>query len=305
MKVKAYKTEKLITNIYIKNKETEIGGIEVQDPRINRIDLLNVDFKDDSKKMIVEMQDISSFETSDFKMIFLTPNNISILLYVYRNELKKYKLTLVNHVLKNDLGENYKDKDKLTYNSKMIYEMIQYAELSVIFGYTALEAFANYCIPIDYVYEIENSKGIIEKYDVYAIERWMTLSEKIKNVLCEVFEDSDILKTKYWSDFKHLEQIRNSIIHSKQEEYDFYHIFFDKKTISYLESIDSIIEYFINLNKEVDIPLNDFKGRCIFNESHIKSENVKNMQVNSIDKIETGQTMKLKDFLDNLSEEED
>ena len=231
MKVKSYKTERLITNCYVANGEESIGHIEIQDPRIKEIGLLEVDFKSTGKRITFELQEISSLTTNAFQMVFLTPNNISILLHVYRDELKKYRLTLLNHVLKNDLGEQYSKENKFTFTSKMVYEMIQYAESAIVFGYTALEAFVNGCIPDDFSYEITNSKGIIERYNIRAIERWLPLSEKLTKVLCEVFNDKELANQPFWSDFKELERIRNSIIHLKKEDSDFFHVFFQKSTI--------------------------------------------------------------------------
>ena len=302
MKIKSYKTEKLITNICFKNGEKSLGHIEIQDPRIKQISLLEVDFQKPSNYMAFELQEISSLTTESFKTVFLTPNNISILLHVYKNELKKYRLTLKNHVLKNDLGKEYEKGNRLAFTSKMIYEMIQYAEAAIIFGYTALEAFANGCIPDSYVYEFTNNKGIVERYDLKAVERWLSLSDKLKNVLGEIFKKSELVNQSFWSDFKDLETIRNSIIHLKKEDSDFFHVFFDESTITKIESVEKIIKYFISISGNCDLPLNDFNGEISIYKTTIPAKEVKNMEVNYLSEIESGKTIKLKDLLKEIED---
>jgi len=299
MKIKTYKTEKLITNLFLRRENKIIGRIDVQDPRIKQIQLLEVDLKTPQSYMAFELQNITSYSTDKFKAIFLTPYNVSILLYVYRNELKKYKATLLNHVLKNDLGKQYEDENVLTFTSKMVYEMIQYAETAIIFGYTALEAFANACIPDDYCYEFTNNKGIIEKYDVKAIERWLALSDKLKNVLGDIFKTGDLVNQPFWSDFKDLESIRNSIIHLKKEDDEFFHIFFEESTIRKIESIELIMKFYAGINCNSAFPLSDFDGSVCISKTKIPANEVKNMQVNYLSEIDTGMAVALKDLLLN------
>lgn len=301
-KIKSYNSEKLITNIIIKNGNYEVGHIEIQDPRIKQIKLLEVAFDNPNNYMAFELQDISTLATDSFKTVFLTPNNISILLYVYRNELKKYKLTLKNHVLKNYLGEKHKNENKLTFTSKMIYEMIQYAEAAIIFGYTAVEAFANACIPDNYIYEFINNKGIVEKYNSIAIERWLSLSDKLKSILGVIFGKKELTSQKFWSDFKKLESLRNSIIHLKKEDNDFFHIFFKEETIEIIKSVDKVIKYFIDLETDVDMPLNDFDGKVSFAKSIVLAKDVKNMEVNYLSELEAGKTVKLKELIDSIKD---
>lgn len=302
MEIKSYKNKKLITNFVIKTKKGSIGGIDIQDPRVEQINLLEVDFKDPDKYMAFELQEISKFTTDSFETIFLTPNNISLLLHVYRNELKKYKLTLENHVLKNDLGEKYKKKNKLTYTSKMIYEMIQFAETAIIFGYTAVEAFANSCIPENYTYEFKNNKGILEKYDLKATERWLSLSDKLKNVLTEIFGKHDLADQQFWSDFKELESLRNSIIHLKKEDHDFFYVFFKKSTIRVIESAEKIIDYFVDIETNVGLPLSGFKDDLFIFKSIILAEEVKNLNVGFLSEIDSNKSCELKELLKNFKE---
>ena len=184
--ITSYNDRQLISNIFIKNGDLSYGKIDVQDPRVDTITLLNVDGLKNNQDFVFELQKISCFSTNDFSLYFYTPNNISIFHYLYKDNLKKYKLTLKNHVLKNDVGNDYEEYNdspihKITTNSKMVYEMIQYAELSIIMGYTTIESFVNYSIPDDYIFQVKNNKGIIESYNRLAIERNLKLSVKISN----------------------------------------------------------------------------------------------------------------------------
>ena len=70
----------------------------------------------------------------------------------------------------------------------MVYELIQFAEISIIFSYTTLEALVNYSIPDDYVYVIKNNKGIEERYDRQAIERHLSLTTKLKSIISEIYK---------------------------------------------------------------------------------------------------------------------
>lgn len=62
-----------------------------------------------------------------------------------------------------------------------MYNFIETVQVAIVFGYTALETFANLSIPQNLEYKANiNSKGIIKIYNKNAIERWVTLITKYR-----------------------------------------------------------------------------------------------------------------------------
>lgn len=201
------------------------------------------------KNFSLVSQNVSEVEFDNGnKLEFFTPNNIGIQRNIYKVYLEKYKKTLNNHAKKLDLGEDFNDvaKNKIEeveWNSKMVYELIQFAEISIIFSYTMIEALVNYSIPDDYVYVIKNNKGIEERYDRQAIERHLSLTTKLKSIISDIYKIDKITDQPFWSDFCNLESIRNTIIHEKVSEDGFYLQFFEDITLRYIESPDKILEF--------------------------------------------------------------
>ena len=116
--IMSYNDRQLISNIFIKSGDLSYGKIDVQDPRVDTITLLNVDGLKNKQDFVFELQKISCFSTDNFSLYFYTPNNISIFHYLYKENLKKYKLILKNHVLKNDVGNDYEE-----YNDSPIHKI--------------------------------------------------------------------------------------------------------------------------------------------------------------------------------------
>lgn len=170
---------------------------------------------------------------------------------MHKNDFRKYILLDTNWVLKSDNLETFivQPNDVAIYSSisdknliraekfysenitprykyhsgsfpdlKIQSEYYDYFELIItatIFAYTALEAFANTCIPNRYKYSTENN-GIQTIYSKVAIEKKFPLRDKFKNVLKEVLNTSDPTKESWWNSFILLENLRDEIIHTKQ-----------------------------------------------------------------------------------------
>lgn len=86
---------------------------------------------------------------------------------------------------------------------------IDYIELmmqSVVFAFTALEAFVNEQIPDDFIFEKKSNK-CTETYDKQGIERWLTIDEKLGDVLPVVLSiESPKGKHKSWSELQKLKK---------------------------------------------------------------------------------------------------
>jgi len=105
-----------------------------------------------------------------------------------------------------------KDKDA--------FDVLELIASSVIFAYTAIEAFCNDSIPEDHEFwHLKRSEIILEKSDKKAIERYFSLESKLNNILPELFE---VQKPKgqspVWVNYKKLKNCRDQLIHVKSSE---------------------------------------------------------------------------------------
>ncbi|MBS3992976.1 MAG: hypothetical protein KGZ87_04590 [Bacteroidetes bacterium] len=135
-------------------------------------------------------------------------------------------------------------------------EYYNYFELiitSLIFAYTALEAFANICIPNGYEFLIEKS-GVKTIYSKEAIERKYSLIDKFKIILKDILNTSNPTVQDWWNDFIKLEDLRNEIIHTKQStSEERYSKLLTKDIFPLIESHKKIISFygkFISKNKK-------------------------------------------------------
>lgn len=97
-------------------------------------------------------------------------------------------------------------------------EYYDYFELiiqAIISAYTALEAFANICIPDRWEYYTE-SNGVKTIYSKEAIERKFSLRDKFKKMLRLIIDTPDPSTQGWWMLFTELENLRNELIHTKQ-----------------------------------------------------------------------------------------
>lgn len=95
------------------------------------------------------------------------------------------------------------------------YDFIEDLQICVIFIYKAVESLCNAVIPDDFVHEVEDGKGIIQRYRKEQIERWISTSVKVKEILPGLLGSPKPTEQPFWSDFKVLERLRNDIVHSK------------------------------------------------------------------------------------------
>lgn len=103
------------------------------------------------------------------------------------------------------------DKDAFDYIEKMIE--------SIILAFTAIEAFANEAIPIDYVHARHlKSSIVLEGSSKETIERHLSLDEKLANVLPQIFGCTSPKGGRSWSGYVALKGVRDRIIHMKTED---------------------------------------------------------------------------------------
>ena len=195
-------------------------------------------------------------DTVDFPknpLTYFPPNNVGVLLSVSRKHQvlaeKQYKEQIDPTKVNHSFVDAKVDKKKfLMEKSILVADYIENVQISIVFAYTALEAFVNLSIPEEYEYKVKNtSKGTHEIYDKKAIERWISLKDKIANILTVVYETKKIESTKCWNKLVLLERHRNAIIHQKSiERTEFYKAYFEKEIFDVCKSAEEVIQFFFN-----------------------------------------------------------
>lgn len=198
--------------------------------------------------------EVTNIDFEDNPLLFLAPNAIGILLQTsqkYKNlaqELFNLKIDpkINNHSIEN-IDDNIR-KDFIIKNTKIANDFIQFVQISIVFGYTAVESFANMSIPVTYSHEIKGRKsGIKEIYDKSAIERWISLSDKLSNILTKALETDEITDQVFWEDFTILEKLRHKIIHPKSSgQIDFFKDYFDRSVFKIIDSSREVLKFFFS-----------------------------------------------------------
>lgn len=170
---------------------------------------------------------------------FVRPNNIALFLNRYEKNKKKAEIKY---------KELFEDKKIKSYTEGSdLTDLFDYFELiqeSIIAIYTAVEAFANIAIPEDYKVR-KNSKGKEEIWNKDYIERNVSLSEKLGEILPQALNVSSPKKENFWSDFKTLENYRHGLIHQKTiDDIKVYLCFTEKKLFKILHAGFKIIFHF-------------------------------------------------------------
>jgi hypothetical protein len=188
---------------------------------------------------------------------YFIPNNIALLLSISEKSLLAARNIYTTNFNNNDIEldlEKMKDDKKLMMNkaSSLVCDYLENVQSSIVFGYTALEAFVNLSIPEDYKYIAEkNNKGISEQYDKKAIERWLPLKTKVKNILTNIYTTKKIENQKWWGQFTTLETYRNEIIHQKSISHtEFYKVYFKENIFSICNSPIEVILFFHDSHAE-------------------------------------------------------
>ena len=97
------------------------------------------------------------------------------------------------------------------------YDYLELIMASVIFSYTALEAFANEEIPDDFTYEMKRTSGVLVPRDKEWVERNLSLDEKLATVLPQVTGKPTPKGSKVWQGYVGLRKLRHRIVHLKRQ----------------------------------------------------------------------------------------
>jgi hypothetical protein len=204
------------------------------------------------------IQDIDKVSLNKkYSITYFVPNNVALLLSVSEKALiaakKMYTDNFSNPEALLDLDKMNGDrKEMMNSASSLVCDYLEKIQTSIVFAYTALEAFVNLSIPENYTYTADkNNKGISELFDKKAIERWVPIKMKIKNILTDIYKTKKIEGQKWWGHFLSLEQYRNDIIHQKSISHtEFYKVYFKQSIFNVCKSPNEIIRFFHDSHAE-------------------------------------------------------
>jgi hypothetical protein len=102
--------------------------------------------------------------------------------------------------------------------SRGAYDYLEAIMSSILFAYTAIEAFANEEIPADYSHPSQRRSGLLVVLWKPSIERQVDLSEKLATILPDVMKVASPKGTKTWQDYIELKRMRDRLVHMKSSD---------------------------------------------------------------------------------------
>lgn len=223
---------------------------EIFDERINKpIWHRKLEKGQETGSMVSQEMDEINFPKNPFE--FFAPNNVGMLLSIsqrYKKLARELYDEKINPKKNNhSLVKTEMDKKKFLQEKSIIAaDYIELIQISIVFAYTAIESFVNLSIPDDYKYEVRvKNKGITEVYDKVAIERWVSMGDKLSNILTDIYSTSKIESQKFWSNLKSLEKNRHNIIHQKSiNRTEFYKEYFKESIFNQIDCVQSVMQFF-------------------------------------------------------------
>lgn len=185
-------------------------------------------------------------QVGEDEVAFAAPNEIALALGTARNAFTRVKNK------RQEIQTLAKDKGTIHgKDASIFYDALEDLQICIIFNYKAVESLCNALIPDDYVHEIEDSKGIIQRYRKEQIERWVSTSTKVKDILPAIMNCPKPTEQPFWGDFKLLEKLRNDLVHSKSKSSpQVLSELFSDKVARYARSISDLIEFFYTHSKK-------------------------------------------------------
>lgn len=203
------------------------------------------------------LQALDSVSVAGRRISYFVPNSIAILLAVANKAIAQAQDILRGRFTDPDVVVDFREhradrKDFLNEKTCDVCDYIEVVETAIVFAYTALETFANLSIPDDYVYEVEMpNKGTKEVFDKNAIERWVSLKEKLLKILRDVYKTRRPDRQDWWSHFVKLEAYRHDIIHQKSVSTSaFFKAYFTRDIFQVCQSAEKAISFFYHEHAE-------------------------------------------------------
>jgi hypothetical protein len=204
------------------------------------------------------LRQIEQYIIKNKEVNFYTPNNITLALNIsnkaYDLAQKMYAETIKKKLENKEINIQFKNGEL-----SALYDFFEQAQISLIFLYTAIEAFANSSIPNNFLYEKTNSKTKVKEiWNKDNIERWMLTSEKLTEILPTIYNIQNPNQQPFWSSFKELESIRNDIIHQKtinlEVDTSYLRRFLDYRIFEIIRGGYNLLEFFCNNNNKQFFP---------------------------------------------------
>ena len=166
------------------------------------------------------VRQVSAVEVSAGKLIsFATPSSVAMALNVARQAATTAEDLRTKIVFR---AVNAGDKPAFGVASDslpVLYDFLENSMLSAVFSYQAIEAFANSSIVRGLTSPQEvTSKGKSVVMTPEEMERWLTTSEKLDQVLPLLKSVKSPKGTVIWQNFQKLEDARNSTVHIKTRD---------------------------------------------------------------------------------------
>lgn len=166
------------------------------------------------KGAIVEFSAITKY-TSKQLISFPIPNASAMYLKLSFQLFKESQEGLDKVEAKKKEGEEVTHVGDIT----DFYDLLEKRLASIIFAYTALEVFANQTIPDKYVYEkFREDDRCKETYTKEQAERWVSLDEKLSDLLPNVLSLKTPKGKRTWDKYKKLKKLRDRLIHPKSKD---------------------------------------------------------------------------------------
>jgi hypothetical protein len=199
---------------------------------------------------------VQPFILNDNRVSFGLPNASALYLgsaVKYYKEAKNLKYQIRKEII----GNNIPDNIAFSYIEKMMS--------SILFSFSAIEAFSNNEIPDEYIYYKEKKKDhkvLILAEMKKTIERCEPLEVKLCLILPKVFKTDSPKGTKEWQEFFKLKEIRDRIVHLKTEDQQdkqgqpeaIWQILFKEDVPNYPSIAKNIITYFYRGKEDKYIP---------------------------------------------------
>ncbi len=230
-----------------------------------------------NKKIVVSNNWV--LESDNLETMLDKPNDVAIYSNISISNLEKVKKFHKEKIIprqKSGWGSTSLNQKEL----KEYYDYFEIAITSVIFAYTAIEAFANICIPNGFTYSYTDKKGVEITVGKEFIEKSYSLRDKLKIILPTILECASPTQEKWWEKFTELENLRDEIIHSKDSKSeDRYSKLLSTSLIRKVDVHKDVIQYYgniINRNKKdlLDEYPNGF-GFDIYKVKKVNDENFK------------------------------
>jgi hypothetical protein len=197
------------------------------------------------------LQELDQLKIGNSCLTYFQPNNIALLLSISQKSLDEAKLFYKGKYKDSFCQlnfENYVGNKKIfiSERSSEICNYIEQIQISIVFSYSAVEAFSNISIPDNFKYAYKKNKKCDEEIlDKSTIERWIPLKDKIGRILPDIYKVKKPTLKKWWSDFIQLENLRHNIIHQKSiDSTEFYKKYFQENIFTICSSAFTVIKYF-------------------------------------------------------------